>query len=62
MRESKQCMWHISFAGGVIMVHRKKIGDVFAIPLPDDTYAFGRLYQESCVAFYKHKGDMFLLC
>lgn len=39
------------------MAHRKKIGDVFAIPLPDNTYAFGRLFQESCVAFYKHKGQ-----
>lgn len=39
------------------MVRKKKIGDLFAILLPDNKYAFGRLLLESCVAFYKHRGN-----
>lgn len=38
------------------MARGRKIGDVYAIPLPDGTYAFGRVLLESSVAFYKHKG------
>lgn len=39
------------------MARRRKIGDVYAIPLPDGTYAFGRVLLESSVAFYKHRGQ-----
>ena len=39
------------------MARRRKIGDVYAIPLPDGTYAFGRVLLESSVAFYKHRGN-----
>lgn len=35
---------------------RRKIGDVYAIPLPDGTYAFGRVLMKPSVAFYKHRG------
>ncbi len=38
------------------MARRRKIGDVYAIPLPDGTYAFGRVLLESSVALYKHRG------
>lgn len=39
------------------MARRRKIGDVYAIPLPDGTYAFGRVLLGSSVAFYKHRGQ-----
>lgn len=39
------------------MARRRKIGDVYAIPLPNGTYAFGRVLLESSVAFYKHRGQ-----
>lgn len=37
---------------------RKKyqLGDVFAIPLPNNKFAFGRLYKESCIAVYEYIG------
>ena len=38
------------------MARRRKIGDVYATPLPDGTYVFGRVLLESSVAFYKHRG------
>lgn len=38
------------------MAHRKKVGDIYAILLPNNTYAFGHLLQEGSVAFYKHRG------
>lgn len=38
------------------MAHRKKLGDVYAIPLPDNTFAFCRVFQGSSAAFYKHRG------
>lgn len=37
------------------MRHRNKIGDVFAIPLPNGKYAYGRLFLEGSVAFYKYR-------
>jgi len=39
------------------MARRRKIGDVYAIPLPDGTYAFGRVLLGSSEAFYKHRGQ-----
>lgn len=39
------------------MAHRKKVGDLYAIPLPDHAFAFGRVLQEVSVAFYKHRAD-----
>ena len=39
------------------MAHRKKVGDLYAIYLPDNTFAFGRVLQEVSVAFYKHRAD-----
>jgi hypothetical protein len=33
-----------------------RIGDVFAIPLPNENYAFGRLFKENCIAIYHHVG------
>ena len=36
------------------MAHRKKVGDLYAIPLPNNTFAYGRVLQEVSVAFYKH--------
>lgn len=39
------------------MVHRKKVGDLYAIPLPDNTLAYGRVLQEVSVAFYKHRAE-----
>jgi len=34
---------------------RLKLGDIYAIPLPDGTYAFGRLYKEFTLAIYKER-------
>ena len=39
------------------MTRRRKIGDVYAIPLPDGTFAFGRMIEKPSVAFYKHRGQ-----
>ena len=39
------------------MAHRKKVGDLYAIQLPDNTYAYGRVLQEVSVAFYRHRGE-----
>ncbi len=39
------------------MGRRKKLGDVFAIPLPNGTYAFARLHQEGTVAIYKQRSE-----
>lgn len=36
---------------------RKKIGDVYAIPLPNGKYAFGRTFRDSCIAIYKNVGN-----
>lgn len=38
------------------MAHRRKLGDIYAIPLPDDTFAFCRVLQSAGAAFYKHRG------
>ncbi|WP_283124281.1 Imm26 family immunity protein [Angelakisella massiliensis] len=38
------------------MAHRKKVGDVYAVPLPDHTFAFCRVLKSSGAAFYKHRG------
>jgi hypothetical protein len=32
---------------------KTKLGDILAIPLPNGTYAFGRLYKEYILAIYK---------
>ena len=34
---------------------RPKLGDIFSIPLPDNTYAFGRLHNEGRLAIYKER-------
>lgn len=36
---------------------RKKIGDVYAIPLPNGKYAFGRIFKDAGIGIYKHIGD-----
>ena len=36
---------------------RKKLGDIFAIPLPNDTYAFGRLFKENTLAIFKERSE-----
>jgi len=36
---------------------KPKLGDVFAIPLPDDSYAFGRLHKEGRLAIYKERSS-----
>ena len=33
------------------MTHRKKVGDLYAIPLPDNTFAYGRVLQEVCAVW-----------
>lgn len=38
------------------MAHRKKVGDLYAIQLPNGEVAYGRVLQEVSVAFYKHRG------
>ncbi len=38
------------------MARRRKVGDLYAIPLPNGIYAFGRLKEEGDVSFYKHRG------
>ena len=40
------------------MSKRKKVklGDVFAIPLPNSKYAFGRRYRDASIGIYKHIG------
>lgn len=37
-----------------------KLGDIYKIPLPDGTYAFGRLFKEFTLAIYKgrYKNDL----
>lgn len=34
-----------------------KIGDVYAIPLPNGKFAYGRVYKDACIAIYKHIGE-----
>ena len=36
--------------------NRVKIGDVFAIPLQNSKYAFGRRYRDASIGIYKHIG------
>lgn len=36
---------------------RIKIGDVYAIPLPNDKFAFGRIFLDAGIAFYTHIGE-----
>lgn len=36
---------------------RLKIGDVYAIPLPNGKYAFGRTFKDAAIAIYKHIGS-----
>lgn len=36
---------------------RLKLGDVYAIPLPNGKYAFGRTFNDASIAIYKHIGD-----
>lgn len=33
------------------------IGDVYAIPMPNGKYAFGRTFKDACIAIYQHIGD-----
>ena len=33
-----------------------KAGDLYAIPLPNGTFAFGRTFKDACIAIYKHIG------
>lgn len=35
---------------------RQKLGNVYAIPLPNGQFAFGRQFQEGAIAVYKHIG------
>jgi hypothetical protein len=35
---------------------RIKLGDVYAIPLPDGKFAFGRRFKDASIAIYKHIG------
>jgi hypothetical protein len=34
---------------------KPKLGDIIAIPLPDGSYAFGRLYKEGTLAIFKER-------
>ncbi|MDP4147334.1 MAG: Imm26 family immunity protein [Bacillota bacterium] len=34
-----------------------KLGDVYAIPLANGKYAYGRSFKDACIAIYKHIGD-----
>lgn len=34
-----------------------KIGDIYAIPLPNGKYAYGRSFKDACIAIYKHIGN-----
>jgi len=34
-----------------------RVGDVYAIPLPNKKYAFGRVFKDANIAIYKHIGD-----
>ncbi|WP_227940450.1 Imm26 family immunity protein [Alkalihalobacillus deserti] len=36
---------------------RLKIGDVYAIPLPNGKYAFGRVYKDAGFGVYEHIGN-----
>jgi len=36
---------------------RLKIGDVYAIPLPNGKYAFGRKFKDAGIGIYRHIGD-----
>jgi hypothetical protein len=36
---------------------RIKLGDVYAIPLPNGNYSFGRVFKDASIAIYKHIGD-----
>ena len=40
----------------ILMAHRRKLGDIYAIPLPDGTFAFCRVLQSAGAAFYKYRG------
>ncbi|MFB9328276.1 Imm26 family immunity protein [Paenibacillus aurantiacus] len=35
---------------------RIKLGDVYAIPLPDGQFAFGRRFKDAGIAIYHHRG------
>ena len=39
------------------MSQRRKIGNVYAIPLPDGRYAYGRQYKEPMLGISKFKSD-----
>jgi hypothetical protein len=36
---------------------RKKLGDVYAIPLPNSKFAFGRIFKDAGIGIYKHIGE-----
>jgi len=37
---------------------RIKLGDVYAIPLPDGKFGFGRRFMDASIAIYKHIGEI----
>ncbi|KEZ48578.1 Imm26 family immunity protein [Metabacillus indicus] len=36
---------------------RVKVGNVHAIPLPNNKYAFGKVYKDGCIGIYKQIGN-----
>lgn len=36
------------------MAKRVKLGDIYAIPLPNGEFAFGRVFNDACIAIYKN--------
>ena len=36
---------------------RIRLGNIYAIPLPDGRFAFGRRLKDACIAIYKHLGE-----
>lgn len=36
---------------------RIKLGDMYAIPLPNGKFAFGRRFKDAAIAIYKHTGE-----
>jgi len=34
-----------------------RLGDVYAIPLPNGKFAFGRIFKDACLGIYKYIGN-----
>jgi hypothetical protein len=49
-------MQHIRKVGNMQKRRRRKIGDVYAIPLPNNKFAFGRTFNDAGIGIYKHIG------